>query len=91
MGLGIRQLHPLFVGEIGGVDVGHPLDAADVRALDEAIDHPIVCLPTYVGAGNPPRYPPITYGEYRVWWLNTNYGAKLAEEKALLQRTQRMC
>jgi isopenicillin N synthase-like dioxygenase len=41
------------------------------------IDHPIACLPTCCGAGNPPRYPPVTYGEYRVWWLNTNYGARL--------------
>jgi isopenicillin N synthase-like dioxygenase len=41
------------------------------------IDHPIVCLPTCCSAANPPKYPPITYGEYRVWWLNTNYGAKL--------------
>jgi hypothetical protein len=28
---------------------------------------------------NPAKYPPITYGEYRVWWLNNNYRAKLAE------------
>jgi isopenicillin N synthase-like dioxygenase len=46
------------------------------------IDHPIVCLPTCVGPGNPPRYQPITYGEYRVWWLNTNYGAKLSQNNA---------
>lgn len=45
------------------------------------IDHPIVCLPTCCGADNPARYPPITYGEYRVWWLNTNYGAKLDPDK----------
>jgi len=41
------------------------------------IDWPIACLPTCVGPGNPPKYPPITYGEYRVWWLNTNYGANI--------------
>jgi isopenicillin N synthase-like dioxygenase len=46
------------------------------------IDWPIECLPTCRGPGNPPRYPPITYGEYRVWWLNTNYGAKLDQGKA---------
>lgn len=50
------------------------------------IDHPIVCLPTCCSADNPPRYPPITYGEYRVWWLNTNYGAKLDQGKTLPQR-----
>lgn len=47
------------------------------------IDHPIVCLPTCTGADNPPRYPSITYGEYRVWWLNTNYGAKLNQNSGL--------
>ena len=41
------------------------------------IDHPIVCLPTCCDAANPPKYPPITYGEYRVWWLNNNYQANL--------------
>jgi isopenicillin N synthase-like dioxygenase len=41
------------------------------------IDWPIACLPTCRGPGNPPKYPPITYGEYRVWWLNTNYGANI--------------
>jgi isopenicillin N synthase-like dioxygenase len=46
------------------------------------IDWPIVCLPTCCGRGNPPRYKPITYGEYRAWWLNTNYGAKLDQSKA---------
>jgi alpha-ketoglutarate-dependent 2,4-dichlorophenoxyacetate dioxygenase len=38
MDLAVRQLHPLFAAEIGGVDVGRPLDAATVRALNEAID-----------------------------------------------------
>ena len=41
------------------------------------IDWPIECLPTCQGPGNPPKYPPTTYGRYRVWWLNTNYGATL--------------
>ncbi len=41
------------------------------------IDHPIVCLPTCCDDANPPKYPPITYGEYRVWWLNNNYQANL--------------
>jgi hypothetical protein len=30
-------------------------------------------------AADPATYPPITYGEYRLWWLNNNYRAKLAE------------
>ncbi|HEX5318624.1 MAG TPA: 2-oxoglutarate and iron-dependent oxygenase domain-containing protein [Stellaceae bacterium] len=41
------------------------------------IDWPIQCLPTCQGPGNPPKYPPTTYGRYRVWWLNTNYDAGL--------------
>ena len=43
------------------------------------IDYPIACLPTCCSAANPPRYPPTTYGEYRVWWLNNNYQTKLVE------------
>jgi isopenicillin N synthase-like dioxygenase len=46
------------------------------------IDWPIACLPTCHSADNPAKYPPITYGEYRVWWLNANYGAKLDRDNA---------
>src|SRR5439155_21767487 len=38
MGMEIRQLHPLFVGEVSGMDIARPLDAAAVGALWEAID-----------------------------------------------------
>ena len=38
MSLTVRQLHPLFVGEVAGVDVGRPLDGATLRALTQAID-----------------------------------------------------
>lgn len=38
MSLTIAPLHQLFAAEIGGVDVGRPLDAATVGALNEAID-----------------------------------------------------
>ena len=34
----IRQLHPLFVGEVSGMDLSQPVDAASVRAIWEAID-----------------------------------------------------
>ena len=34
----IRQLHPLFVGEVSGMDLSQPVDAATVRAIWEAID-----------------------------------------------------
>jgi alpha-ketoglutarate-dependent 2,4-dichlorophenoxyacetate dioxygenase len=38
MGMEIRQLHPLFAGEAGGIDLARPLDAAAVGAIWEAID-----------------------------------------------------
>jgi alpha-ketoglutarate-dependent 2,4-dichlorophenoxyacetate dioxygenase len=34
----IRQLHPLLVGEVSGLDLSRPVDAASVRAICEAID-----------------------------------------------------
>lgn len=51
------------------------------------IDWPIACLQTCCSPDNPPKYPPITYGEYRVWWLNTNYGANLRYDKSEPART----
>ncbi len=36
--ISVKQLHPLFVGEIGGVDLREPLDRATVDALDDAIN-----------------------------------------------------
>jgi len=38
MGLDIRQLHPLFVGEVTGIDAGRPLDGDTIGALNDAID-----------------------------------------------------
>jgi alpha-ketoglutarate-dependent 2,4-dichlorophenoxyacetate dioxygenase len=38
LSLAISPLHPVFAAEIAGVDVGRPLDAATLRALNEAID-----------------------------------------------------
>ena len=38
MSMEIRQLHPLFAGEVGGIDLAQPLDAAAVGAIWEAID-----------------------------------------------------
>jgi alpha-ketoglutarate-dependent 2,4-dichlorophenoxyacetate dioxygenase len=38
MELSVRQLHPLFVGEVSGLDIGRPLDGATVQALTKAID-----------------------------------------------------
>jgi alpha-ketoglutarate-dependent 2,4-dichlorophenoxyacetate dioxygenase len=38
MGIEIRELHPLFVGEVGDIDLARPLDPAEVQALWKAID-----------------------------------------------------
>src|SRR5919197_3164909 len=40
----VRQLHPLFVGEVSGVDIGRPLDTATVAEFWEAIDHHAVLV-----------------------------------------------
>ena len=47
--------------------------------LTPKIDYPIVCLATCRAGLNPPKYPPITNGEYRLRWLDTNYRTKLEE------------
>jgi isopenicillin N synthase-like dioxygenase len=36
---------------------------------------PIRCVPTCCDAGNPPRYPEVTYEQYRLWFLRNNYHA----------------
>jgi alpha-ketoglutarate-dependent 2,4-dichlorophenoxyacetate dioxygenase len=38
MELAVRRLHPLFVGEVSGIDAGRLLDAATIAALKAAID-----------------------------------------------------
>jgi alpha-ketoglutarate-dependent 2,4-dichlorophenoxyacetate dioxygenase len=38
MGIEIRELHPLFVGEVGDIDLARPLDPTEVQALWKAID-----------------------------------------------------
>lgn len=38
MELMLRQLHPLFVAEVSGIDTGRPLAPETVRALTDAID-----------------------------------------------------
>ena len=40
----VRQIHPLFVGEVSGIDLAQPLDAAAVRELWEAIDRHAVLV-----------------------------------------------
>ena len=38
-------------------------------------DFTISCLETCCGPGNPPRYPDVTYEQYRMWFLRNNYHA----------------
>ena len=42
--ISVRQLHPLFVGDVSDVDVGGRLAPATVRAICEAIDHYAVLI-----------------------------------------------
>ena len=44
MGLSIRQLHPLFVGEVEGVDLRQPLGPEDVAAIEEGMDRYAVLI-----------------------------------------------
>jgi isopenicillin N synthase-like dioxygenase len=44
------------------------------------IDTVIACLPTCQGQDNPPRFPPITYEQYLLWWYDANYNAALQNE-----------
>ena len=38
MGIAIRQLHPVFVGEASGVDLTRPLTSTEVAAIDAGMD-----------------------------------------------------
>jgi alpha-ketoglutarate-dependent 2,4-dichlorophenoxyacetate dioxygenase len=44
MGVSVRQLHPLFVGEVSGVDVGRAIDPVTLAALNAAIDRYAVLI-----------------------------------------------
>src|SRR5262245_4164337 len=38
MTITVRQLHPLFVGEVGSIDISQPLSPETVKELTDAID-----------------------------------------------------
>jgi len=44
-------------------------------------DHVIACLPTCQDAGHPPRYEPITYEQYLIWFTGQNYHAAPTEAR----------
>jgi len=48
--------------------------------LGPHIDTVIECLPTCHAPDDPPRFPPITYGDYLTWWYDANYNASLQDE-----------
>jgi hypothetical protein len=50
--------------------------------LGPHLDTVIACLPTCQGPDQPPKYPPISYEEYLLWWYDANYNAALQEDKA---------
>jgi isopenicillin N synthase-like dioxygenase len=49
--------------------------------FDTHPDTLIECLPTCQSPDNPPKYPPITYDEYALWYATRNY-VHLAQEQA---------
>jgi alpha-ketoglutarate-dependent 2,4-dichlorophenoxyacetate dioxygenase len=44
MTVSIRPLHPLFVGEVSGIDLGQPLSPADVAAIEAGMDRHAVLI-----------------------------------------------
>ena len=50
--------------------------------LGPRFDQLIECLPTCTGPGNPPRWPPIIYSEWQVWWYDANYDPKIQRDVA---------
>jgi isopenicillin N synthase-like dioxygenase len=49
--------------------------------LGPHIEPVIECLPTCQSPDNPPRFPPITYGDYLTWWYDANYNAPLQNDE----------
>lgn len=49
--------------------------------LGPHLDTVIACLPTCQGPDNPPKYAPITYEEYLLWWYDANYNAAVQNER----------
>src|SRR5437867_10367565 len=49
MTLSIRQIHPVFVGEVSGIDIGKPLSGAEVATIEAGMDRYAV-LSSHAGA-----------------------------------------
>ena len=50
--------------------------------LGPHVDTMIACLPSCQGPENPPRFPPITYEDYLLWWYDANYKASAQDDIA---------
>jgi isopenicillin N synthase-like dioxygenase len=50
--------------------------------LGPHIDTVIECLPTCRRADGTPRFAPITYEQYLLWWYDANYNARVQEDIA---------
>jgi len=44
MSLSIRQIHPVFVGEVSGIDIAKPLTPDEVAAVEAGMDHHAVLV-----------------------------------------------
>jgi alpha-ketoglutarate-dependent 2,4-dichlorophenoxyacetate dioxygenase len=44
MSLSIRQIHPVFVGEVSGIDISRPLSREDVAAIEAGMDRHAVLV-----------------------------------------------
>src|SRR5687767_1363709 len=44
MSLSIRQIHPVFVGEVSGVDISAPLSPDEVAAIDDGMNRHAVLV-----------------------------------------------
>src|SRR5882762_9881733 len=44
MGVSIQQIHPVFVGEVSGIDLTRPLSPADVAAVEAGMDRHAVLV-----------------------------------------------
>jgi isopenicillin N synthase-like dioxygenase len=50
--------------------------------LGPHLDQVIECLPSCTGPGNPPRWDPITFGDWQEYWYDANYDPKLQRDVA---------
>ena len=48
---------------------------AAVFFFSPSLDYEMSCIPTCQSPENPPRYEPIAYGQYRAWFMDSNYRA----------------